>query len=509
MRYVFLFSFVMVWLLWRITLSAGELNSSFISDYLVKLDESSSKDTLTIEEQNLIKDLKNKGAQIEFFNDLPWFRVILKKHSKNSINKLLKEINSNPVVNYVQPNYKIKLQENYQIQDPILLNTIAAQMKANPLFAKAMNEKIADNPNIPSIPIQRPGVDPKFTNQWGMKDIGVLEAHKITKGSPDMIVAVIDTGVDYTHEDLVANIWKNNREMGLDTDGKDKSSNGIDDDGNGYIDDVIGWDFVQNDNKPFDLTTSIWEMIMGGGNPGHGTHCAGNVAAHSDNSLGIIGVAPNVRIMPLRFLSEKGEGSTADALKAIQYAIANGARVLSNSWGSEGEDSSEGQTNQALRDVITYAGTKGVLFIAAAGNGHNGVGYDNDADAKPGYPASYDMENIISVAAIDLNNNLGSFSNWGKKSVDLAAPGVRVYSTVPGNIYNDVVLDFMGTTVYWDGTSMAAPHVSGAAALYWSKYPNKSWSEVKNAILNSTQKIPSMNNKSVTGGKLNVSSLLI
>ncbi|MBF0207953.1 MAG: S8 family serine peptidase [Oligoflexia bacterium] len=236
--------------------------------------------------------------------------------------------------------------------------------------------------------------------------------------------------------------------------------------------------------------------------------CPPAIAIDADNGKGISGVAPGVKIMPLRFLSEKGQGTTADAIKAIEYAVSNGARVLSNSWGSEGEDPNEGRDNQALREIIKSAGDRGVLFIAAAGNGHQGVGYDNDRDSKPGYPASYDMENIISVAAIDVNDNLGSFSNWGRTSVDIAAPGVKVFSTVPNNGYQDTILDLLGMTVYWDGTSMAAPHVAGAAALYWSKHPEMNYRSVKNAILSSAKKIPSLAGKTVSEGKLNVENIL-
>lgn len=222
----------------------------------------------------------------------------------------------------------------------------------------------------------------------------------------------------------------------------------------------------------------------------------------------IAGVAPNVRIMALRFLSEKGQGTTADGIKAISYGVKNGAKVLSNSWGSEGEDPNEGESNKALRDIIQYAEDQGVLFIAAAGNGHQGRGYDNDNDAKPAYPASYEHENIISVAALNEQNQLGAFSNWGEQSVDLGAPGVKIFSTVPGNKYQDTVLDLFGTKVTWDGTSMATPHVAGAAALYWSAHPDKNWREVKEAILNTTIPTAALQGKSVSGGKLSVSKLM-
>jgi subtilisin family serine protease len=353
-------------------------------------------------------------------------------------------------------------------------------------------------------------IDPLFQSQWGMKDIGAPEIwNNITPYALEqVIVGVIDSGVDWKHEDLNPNIWMNKGEMGVDAQGRDKATNGIDDDGNGYIDDVRGYDFAGKDNDPMDEVATQWEMIFGGGNPGHGTHCAGNVAARGFNGKGIVGVAPYVKIMPLRFITKKGEGTTADAVLAIKYGVDNGAKVLSNSWGSEGDDTADAQGNLALKEAIQYAADHDVLFIAAAGNGHQGAGYDNDTDPAPGVPASYDFENIISVAAIDVNNQLGSFSNWGKRTVDLAAPGVKVFSTVPANQYNDVVLKFMGQTVYWDGTSMATPHVAGAAALYWALHPEKNALEVKAALLKSVIVLDNMKGKLLSGGKLNVKNLL-
>ncbi|MCB9072642.1 MAG: S8 family serine peptidase [Bdellovibrionaceae bacterium] len=325
-----------------------------------------------------------------------------------------------------------------------------------------------------------------------MNDIGVKDAWSsfATKGSPNIIVGVIDTGVDYTHEDLAANVWRNPGETGVDANGKDKATNGVDDDNNGYIDDVVGWDFAKNDNKPYDVTGGNPFL---GGNPGHGTHCAGNIGALADNGKGTVGVAPNIKIMALRFLTEQGQGDIAGAIQAIRYAVDNGAKVLSNSWGSEGDDG-EGAP---LQEAIQYAQDHGVLFVAAAGNGHNGVGYNNDTDSKPGVPASYSMDNIVSVAALDKNNNRGSFSNWGAKTVDLGAPGVGIYSTLPGNKYGNL-----------DGTSMATPIVAGAAALYWSKNPQATWQDVKNALLGSSRPVNSMKGKSVSGGKLNVKDLM-
>jgi subtilisin family serine protease len=323
-----------------------------------------------------------------------------------------------------------------------------------------------------------------------------------------MVVAVLDTGVDYTHEDLVDNMWRNPGESGVDAQGRDKSTNGVDDDANGFVDDLMGWDFVANDNKPYDLTLSFIEIITQGGNPGHGTHCAGNVAARGENGKGIAGVAPNVKIMALRFLSEKGGGTTADAIKSIRYAIDNGAQILSNSWGSEGEDPNDREGNEALRDAVRYAEGRGALFIAAAGNGRNGRGYDNDSDRNPAYPATYDMESIISVAAIDNQGQLGGFSNWGRRTVDIGAPGVKVFSTVPGNKYQDQIGSIFGQVIFWDGTSMATPHVAGAAALYWSLHPQKNWRQVKDAILGSVKKTSILSSRVSSGGQLDVRALM-
>jgi subtilisin family serine protease len=366
--------------------------------------------------------------------------------------------------------------------------------------------KVTDNPDF-SNGGGGSGTDPHFSKQWGMNQNNVKGAWEKTKGSPDIIVAVLDTGVDYNHEDLVENMWRNPGETGTDAQGKDKSKNGIDDDKNGYVDDVVGWDFAGRDNKPYDMHVTQFTDILNGGNPGHGTHCAGNVAARADNGKGIVGVAPNIKIMALRFISEKGSGTTADAIAAIKYAVDNGAKITSNSWGSEGEDANDPES-KALREAIQYAQDKGVLFVAAAGNGHQGRGYDNDRDSRPGVPASYTHDIIISVAAIDERGGLGSFSNWGAKSVDLGAPGVKVFSTIPGNRYQDTIGNFLGQVITWDGTSMATPHVAGAAALYWSAHPDKTWQQVKAAVLAGVKKSSTLGSKTVSGGQLDAANMM-
>jgi thermitase len=396
----------------------------------------------------------------------------------------------------IQPNYPIHLIDPIQGQQP--------SHWRNPTLSVAL-----DNPPFPApnLPPAQSGLDPLARLQWGMDDMGVLSGWKSATGQ-GVVVAIIDTGVDYTHEDLINSMWRNPGETGLDAGGRNRESNGIDDDANGYVDDVVGWDFADNDNQPYDLAYGPSEIVINGGNAGHGTHCAGTIAAQAFNGRGIAGVAPSAKIMALRFLNIHGQGDTANAIRAIGYAVKMGARILSNSWGSPGDNGLGPIGNHALREAIAAAGNAGALFIAAAGNGHDGHGYDNDSAVQPIYPASFPLENIISVAAIDRFDQLSPFSNWGQKSVHLAAPGVGIYSTMVQNRYGDAVADGTGIKISWDGTSMAVPHVAGAAALYWSKHPQARWQEVKQAILASVKPILSMKDKSVSGGKLNVERLM-
>jgi subtilisin family serine protease len=446
--------------------------------------------------------------------------VSLKSNSKSHLLSR-KALQAMPGVLAVQPNYEIRQIGDYRIKDAGIRERFANFLKdrgflggfdgiENIIGGIIGGSSKNDNPAIPPEKTPGTGPDTLFGEQWGMTDNNVTSGWNGAQGD-GIVVAVLDSGVDYTHEDLVDNMWRNPGETGLDENGQDKATNGIDDDGNGYIDDVVGWDFVSNDNKPYDLSVSPLELLFGGGNPGHGTHCAGNIAARGENGTGVAGVAPKAKIMALRFLSEKGSGDTAGALGAIQYSITMGVKVSSNSWGSIGEDPEDPAGNQALRDIIEEARLAGQLFIAAAGNGDaQGRGYDNDTSATPAFPASYPHENIISVAALDRSDALGSFSNWGAETVDLGAPGVAVFSTTVDSKYSDKVIDFpdFGLTITWDGTSMATPHVAGAAALYWADHPNATMEEVRDAILNSAKPIPALNGKATTNGKLSVEELM-
>ena len=319
--------------------------------------------------------------------------------------------------------------------------------------------------------------DPRFSDLWGMHntgqaggkrdaDIDAPEAWDVQKGSRSVLLAVIDTGVDYDHQDLKANMWINPGESG---DGRE--NNGIDDDGNGYVDDFRGWDFVNKDNDPDD-------------DHGHGTHVAGTIGAVGNNGIGVVGVNWRVKIMPLKFLNAQGTGYLSDAISAILYAVDMGAKVLNNSWGG-------GQYSRALRDAIAYADASGVLFVAAAGNDRR------DNDLRPHYPSSYDLPNIIAVAATDNWDNLASFSNYGKKSVDLGAPGVNILSTYSNNRYTRL-----------SGTSMATPHVTGVAGLVLAQFPGISKDRLKARILGSVDYLFRLKDRLLTGGRLNACNAL-
>jgi subtilisin family serine protease len=358
-------------------------------------------------------------------------------------------------------------------------------------------EEYSQDPNVeysePDYIVQSSATpnDPSFSLLWGLHnasrdaDIDAPEAWNIETGGSEVIIAVIDTGVAYTHEDLSANMWSNPNEV---------PGNGIDDDGNGYIDDSKGWDFstCEQFNSNFDCIKMKPEDNDPYDDNGHGTHCSGTIGAVGNNGTGVAGVNWNTKIMPLKFLNPDGYGSYSDAVSAILYGIEMGAAVMSNSWGG-------GEYSQALKDVVQAADNAGILFIAAAGNN------TRNNDFTPLYPASYDVPNIISVAATDSFDNLASFSNIGVNTVDLAAPGVSIFSTLPPYAYlssscNDNNGDGYG---YCSGTSMATPHVAGVAGLILSHYPDLTVSEVKRRILFTSDPVPSLSGKVLTGGRLN------
>ena len=356
------------------------------------------------------------------------------------MNQAIQVYEDNPNVAYVEPDYQIQTPE---ITSEGSLSGSSSQVTPN---------------------------DTYYPLLWGLHnsgqsggtsgvDIDASDAWNLTTGSSHILVAVVDTGVDYTHSDLSANIWINSKDP----------VNGVDDDGNGYIDDYHGWDFANKDADPRD-------------DNGHGTHCAGIMGAVGNNGIGIAGVNWKTSIMPLKFLDSSGSGYTSDAISAILYANKMGARVISCSWGGS-------ESSQSLKDAIDASTA---VVVCAAGN--NG----KDNDLTPMYPASYNSSQILSVASITRTNNRSSFSNYGLTSVDLGAPGSEIGSTY-----------LNGTYAYLSGTSMATPHVAGVAALLLSKEPGLTNEQVISRILNTTDPVPDLAGKTVTGGRVDAYRALL
>jgi len=320
--------------------------------------------------------------------------------------------------------------------------------------------------------------DEMFSRQWGLfnsgenggkfgADISAMRAWAVTTGSDQVVVAVIDSGVDYSHPDLANNIWTRPQIIKAYQDDDLTSGDAIDH----AVDDVHGFNFVDDNDDPMD-------------DNGHGTHCAGIIGAEGDNGLGIAGVNWNVKIMPLRFMDADGAGTTKDAIEAINYVIDRkragvNVRIISASWGSTAK-------SRALADVISRAFAEGILFVAAAGNS------SSNNDQTPHYPASYNLANMVSVAAADRNDELASFSNYGAESVNVAAPGEEILSTWLEHGFTEK-----------KGTSMATPFVAGVAALILSRNPKMPVSDLRAKLLQSVDVLPALKGKVSSGGRIN------
>ena len=297
-------------------------------------------------------------------------------------------------------------------------------------------------------------------------NIDATRAWDITTGSDDIIAVVLDTGVDLSHEDLAANAWVNPREI---------AGNGRDDDGNGFVDDVNGWNFHEDTNQTFVSSSEDY----------HGTHVAGSIGAIGNNGKGVTGVAWHVKLMSVKFLGGPlGKGSTSNAIKGINYAIdmrnrGFNVRVINASWGGGGD-------SQSLRAAIQAANDAGILFVCAAGNESNNV------DDTPSFPSAYagSFAGTISVAAVDQDGNLASFSNYGHGSVSLAAPGVLIASTYPNNGYANL-----------SGTSMATPYVSGIAVLLWAQDSSLTPAQVKQRIIDTSEPLNSLASQVARSGR--------
>jgi subtilisin family serine protease len=321
--------------------------------------------------------------------------------------------------------------------------------------------------------------DPSYGLEWGMKntgqtvngdpgsagaDIRAPQAWDVFTGDPNFVIADIDTGLQLDHPDFVGNVWTNPGEI---------AGNGIDDDGDGFIDDVNGWNFYDGNSNPADMN-------------GHGTHTAGTMGAVGNNAKGVTGVNWHCKIMPIRAFSPGGNGTVSICVSCIQFAVLKGVKVSNNSWGSPTFNV------QSLHDAIANSASIGHIFVCAAGN-NNGA---ND-DTTGFYPATWSLSNMIVVAATTNEDLRASFSNLGPNTVHLGAPGNNVYSTWFGSSY-----------AYDSGTSMASPHVAGAVALVWGHNPSFTYQQVKYRILSTTRPIASLANITVTGGILNLAEAI-
>jgi subtilisin family serine protease len=381
----------------------------------------------------------------------------------------------------------------------------------------------------PNDPLYRSLWDLGSTSRFagpGTANINAAAAWNVTTGNPRTVVSVIDTGIDYNHPDLYQNLWINQPEIPLsrrrhliDVDGdgiitfhdlNDRRNQGtfkitdinhdgridaadilapmirdrfghdtgrggwtypgnVQDGDTAHPNDFIGWNFVQNNNNPFD-------------DNGHGTHVAGTIGAMGGNGVGIVGINWRVQLMALKAFDGSGAGASATAAEALNYAVAHGSKISNNSYG--------GDFSASLYAAVRNARSHGHVFIASAGNG----GINNDG-TRANYPSSFNFDNVIAVAATDRNDRLASFSNYGLTTVDLAAPGIDILSTTPHNTYNVL-----------SGTSMAAPHVTGVVALVWGLHPNWTYTQVIHQLLSTVDLLPGLRGKTVTGGRLNAAA---
>ena len=349
----------------------------------------------------------------------------------------LEELRNDPNVEFIEPNYILRKADDNISSDKMSLDDIQA-------FSVSNSSSFVQN----------------------RSNVHVTEAWQIISpsASNDPIVAIVDTGVDYQHSVFTGShaIWTNSQEI---------PSNGLDDDGNGFVDDVHGWNFHSNTNDPMD-------------DDDHGTHVAGIILGVGQDIFASPVATAKIRIMPLKFLGADGSGSTADAVKAIYYAVNNGAQVINNSWGGS-------NYSQSLHEALAFAYEHHVILTAAAGNSSK----NNDASSM--YPANLDVPSQISVAASTDSDGLASFSNYGRSTVHVASPGVGILSTVPGNSFR-----------YMSGTSMAAPFVAGIAALALREASNLSGYQVRQIMLDSSSGVSAFSSKLITGSRVDALATL-
>lgn len=368
------------------------------------------------------------------------------------------------------------------------LQNVEATLSKSKLVEYTERNHRSDRREMPVVDKTMPAVSPLGTEQqfndpmvgrvWAFNDaaqngVSVNAAYKEygTTNTSQVIVAVVDTGIDYNHEDLKSVVWKNAGEI---------AGNKIDDDGNGYIDDVYGINTLVRDSNGKATSNNM-------DGHSHGTHVSGTIAATQNNGTGIAGIASNVRVMGIRTVPNNGDETDVDVAEAFIYAAKNGARIINCSFGK-----SRNEGKKLIPDTLQYiADNYGTLVVAAAGND------SSDNDRTPTYPASFDNENLLIVASTSSSGGMSYFSNFGKNTVDVAAPGSSVYSTTPGNRYESM-----------SGTSMASPTTAGVAAEVLSHFPNLTYKQLKEVMMQSVTKVDSFKNKMVSGGRIDLKRAL-
>lgn len=384
--------------------------------------------------------------------------------------------------------FLINLDDNLSVEEAI------QKVQSDPRVAYAEPDRLIEpSETVPN--------DPRFGDMWSLlnndvfgktgADVGATRAWDLTTGSDSVIVGITDTGVDIEHEDLAANIWKNPNEI---------AGNGIDDDNNGFIDDVNGWNFQGDNNIVFNSPSGDY----------HGTFTSGIVGAVGNNGIGVTGMAWNIKLMPLKFISD-GTGSISGAIKAINYAVAQkkkgvNIRVINASWGPGRSDCAD-SFSASLKDAIIAAGKQNILFVSSAGNGVCGTTNGDDMDVAPEYPAAWsgELSNAISVAAVDKTDAVPYWSNFGHLNVGVAAPGVSVLSTVPRGYFGT---PGVASYIPDSGTSFAAPYVTGIAALLAVHEPSLTAAQIKQRIISTAEPLLPLASKVSASGRANAYNAL-
>lgn len=436
--------------------SAADVEFSQDAEDALSLDNNLLEEAVSLKNLNYAVNNKSssaKGVQINILVKEDWERTVPLKMKTGDVRKLADGVATADVVGVGDvPIFALKKQSQTLGMLKKILKATNSRTPAFDLITAEVSVKdgqelaefLSNLNRTPGVLFSEPNAqiraialpnDPRVAELWGLQAIKAPTVWQNRTGGKGVIVAVIDTGIALNHADLKDNLWRNPGEI---------PGNKIDDDSNGFIDDVDGWNFVSDDNLPQDVH-------------GHGTHCAGTIAAKGNNGIGVVGVNWDAQLMAVKVLDDFGIGSADSTYRGLLYALSHGARVLSNSWGTPA-------SSALFAKAISLARDQDALVVAAAGN---------ESAPQAIYPAYFTTvyPNVLSVASSESNGDISSFSNYGD-GVDIAAPGGRILSTVPDNAYQ-----------FYSGTSMATPHVAGAAALLWNSFPKKTMEEIKTALL--------------------------